>query len=87
MPRISFFYGIAIYMYRNEGDHEVPHFHAHRAGERASISLDGAVLAGDLKRRALGFVREWVELHQDELLANWERARRLEVLVPIAPLQ
>jgi hypothetical protein len=28
MPRLSAFYGIAIYMYWNERDHPVPHFHA-----------------------------------------------------------
>jgi Domain of unknown function (DUF4160) len=31
MPRISSFYGIAIYMYWNEADHSVVHVHAHRA--------------------------------------------------------
>jgi Domain of unknown function (DUF4160) len=44
MPRISAFYGIAIYMYWNEADHPVANFHAHRAGQRASISVDGVVL-------------------------------------------
>jgi len=44
MPRISSFYGIAIYMYWNEADHSVTHVHAHRAGQRASISVDrGAI--------------------------------------------
>jgi len=44
MPRVSAFYGILIFMYWNEGDHPVAHFHAHYAGQRASISLDGSVL-------------------------------------------
>ena len=29
MPRVSAFYGILIFMYWNEGDHPVAHFHAH----------------------------------------------------------
>lgn len=86
MPRVSAFYGIVIFMYWNEGDHPVAHFHAHYAGQRASISVDGIVLAGRLEARALGFVREWAALRKVELLANWERARRSEPLVPIAPL-
>jgi hypothetical protein len=86
MPRISTFYGITIYMYWNEADHPVAHFHAHHADRRASVSIDGAILAGDLEPRALGFVREWAHLHRDELLTNWERARRSEALLPIAPL-
>jgi hypothetical protein len=28
VPRISFFYGIAIYVYWDEGVHARPHFHA-----------------------------------------------------------
>lgn len=87
MPRISAFYGITIYMYWNEGDHQAPHFPAHHAGLRASISMDGEVLAGHMEGRALGFVREWARLHREELLENWERARRSEPLVPINPLQ
>jgi Domain of unknown function (DUF4160) len=62
MPRISAFYGTAIYMYSNEKDHPVTHFHAYRAGRRASVSIDGEVLAGRLEPRALQFVREWAKL-------------------------
>jgi len=64
MPRISAFYGIVIYMYWNEKDHPVAHFHAYHAGRRASVSMDGEVLAGRLEPRALQFVREWAELRQ-----------------------
>jgi Domain of unknown function (DUF4160) len=86
MPRISAFYGIVIYMYWNEKDHPVAHFHAYHAGRRASVSMDGEVLAGRLEPRALQFVREWAILRQDEILANWERARRNEPLHGIEPL-
>lgn len=86
MPRISAFYGIVIYMYWNEKDHPVAHFHAYHAGRRASVSMDGEVLAGRLEPRALQFVREWAKLRQDEILANWERARRNEPLHGIEPL-
>jgi Domain of unknown function (DUF4160) len=44
------------------------------------------VIAGSLPRRALSLVAEWAALHQDELTANWERARREEQLEPIEPL-
>ena len=86
MPRISAFYGIVIYMYWNEKDHPVAHFHAYHAGRRASVSMDGEVLAGRLEPRALQFVREWAKLRQDEILANWERARLNEPLHGIEPL-
>jgi len=48
MPRISMFYGVVIYMYWNERDHPVAHFHAYHDGRRASISVGGEVLAGSL---------------------------------------
>ncbi len=86
MPRISAFYGITIYMYWNEGDHQVAHFHAHHGDRRASVSVDGAVLAGELGARELGLIREWARLHRAELLANWGRARSAEILHPIDPL-
>jgi hypothetical protein len=35
---------------------------------------------------ALTLVAKWAPLHHDELLANWERARREEPLEPIDPL-
>jgi hypothetical protein len=57
----------------------VAHFHAYHAGRRASVSVDGTVLA-------LQFVREWAGLHREEILANWDRARRSEPLLDIPPL-
>jgi hypothetical protein len=86
VPRISFFYGIAIWMYWNEGVHARPHFHARYAGHVASVDLDGALIAGSLPPRARALVAEWALLHRDELSANWERARREEPLQPIEPL-
>lgn len=86
MPRISFFYGIAIWMYWNEGAHARPHFHARYAGQAASVALDGELIAGSLPTRALSLVSEWARLHHDELLANWERARHEDPLLPIDPL-
>jgi hypothetical protein len=56
------------------------------AGRRASISVNGEVLAGGLEPRALHFVREWASLRRDEIMANWERARRNEQLLAIEPL-
>jgi hypothetical protein len=85
MPRISFFYGIAVWMY--PGDHGRPHLHATYAEHRASIALDsGTVLAGGLPPRQLGLIRKWISLHQDELAANWRRAKNRQDLAKIDPL-
>jgi hypothetical protein len=86
MPRVSFFYGITIRMYWDERDHPVPHFHAEYGRHRASVGIDGTVLGGSLPPRSLRFVREWAQLHGDELLANWERARNHQPIETIEPL-
>jgi len=70
VPRVSAFYGVVIYMYWNERDHPIAHFHAYHAGRRASVSADGVVLAGSLESRALGFVQEWASLRHDEIVAE-----------------
>jgi hypothetical protein len=85
VPRISTFYGIVIYMYWNEADHQVAHFHAHHAGRRASVTVEGAILAGDLEARALAFEKEWAGLRREELRQNRERARDSEPVLPIEP--
>lgn len=68
------------------GVHARPHFHARYAGHAASVDFSGELIAGSLPRRALVLVAEWAALHEEELLANWERARHEERLQPIAPL-
>jgi uncharacterized membrane protein len=45
-----------------------------------------AIIGGGLPARAVGMVTEWASLHQQELLAAWERAKRLEPPGKIQPL-
>lgn len=73
-------------MYWDEGTHSTPHFHAHHAGTRAAVDLDGGVIAGEIDGTALRHVQEWTRAHREELLANWDRARRAEPILPIEPL-
>ena len=86
MPRISVFYGIAIYMYWNESHHARPHFHARYGGRAASIDFDGNLIAGSLPARALTLVSEWASLHRAELEANCASARESGPLEQIDPL-
>lgn len=37
--------------------------------------------------RALRMVLEWLDLHRDELLENWERAQQGVMVEKIAPLK
>jgi len=70
------------------GDHNPPHFHVRYGAQRALIDIDRlAVLRGKLSPRALGLVVEWGLAHRPELRDNWRRARALEALLPIDPLE
>ena len=85
MPVISRFFGITIIMYWN--DHNPPHFHAKYGEDDAIISIEGSVMAGNLPKRAISLVMEWLALHKYELLDNWFRAANGEEIKPIAPLE
>jgi hypothetical protein len=85
MPRISEFYGIAIYMYYS--DHAPPHFHAIYGQFEAEILIrSAALLRGHLPPRALSLVREWAAKFSPELEENWERAVAHEELRMIPAL-
>jgi hypothetical protein len=86
MPRISQFYGIAVYLYYR--DHAPPHFHAIYAEHEAEVMIDtGAIMEGKLPRNARGLVAEWTELHRELLLRNWDLARAGQPLEQIEPLE
>jgi len=86
VPKISEFFGIAIYIYFD--DHPPAHFHARYAGDEAVIRIDDLrVLRGHLPPRALGLVVEWATLHQSELEEVWRQAQAMETLSQIPPLE
>ena len=86
MPEISRFFGIIITMYFNE--HNPPHFHARYGDHKAEIAIETlSIIAGRLPPRVLGLVMEWAALHRQELMEDWELARRQVELKRIAPLE
>ena len=85
MPRLSQFYGIAIYMYYR--DHAPPHFHAIYGEHEAVVQIaSGMVLASRLPRRARTLVEDWLAAHRVELQQDWDLAVAAQPLVPIPPL-
>jgi hypothetical protein len=86
VPEICRFFGIVIQMFYNEK--HAPHFHARYGGRKAAIEIEALrILSGRLPPRVHGLVAEWATLHRDELLENWERARRGRRLRRIEPLE
>jgi hypothetical protein len=47
----------------------------------------GDLLEGELPRRRQRLVQAWIELHRDELMADWSRAIKGEELFKIEPLK
>ena len=73
-------------MFFNE--HAPPHFHAEYGEFRAVIDIRTlSVIEGKLPRRALELILDWAELHQTELLEDWELCQRNEPPATIAPLE
>ena len=85
MPEISRLYGIIIYMYMSE--HNPPHFHVWYENYKAIITIKDGIITGSLPRRALNLVYEWLDIHKDELLENWNRLANFETPQKIEPLK
>lgn len=88
MPTISMFYGILIRMFfRDNERHHMPHIHADYQGQVAVYSItDGTVLAGALPPSKHKLVVAWIEIHQEDLLANWRLAVNGQKPFPIKGL-
>jgi len=79
MPILSVFFGIIIRMWHD--DHPPPHIYASYQGFEALVDIrSGMVIEGKLPKKAAKIVKEWCLAHEDELLANWERAQQFEPL-------
>jgi hypothetical protein len=85
MPEISRFFGIIIRMFFDE--HNPPHIHVEYQGQAAVFDLYGNVTRGDLNSRtATRLVREWIDLHVEDLQTDWELAQAGKDVRKIAPL-
>ncbi len=89
MPEICRFFGIIIRMYvEPQAPHHRPHFHAYYQENVGVYAIDTIeLIAGQLPRRQHRLVEAWAELHQRELLADWERLQSGQTPFKIDPLQ
>ncbi|MBZ9621434.1 DUF4160 domain-containing protein [Clostridium sp. FP2] len=67
-----------IYMKHFDTDrHMDPHFHVKilNTDQKASISiLSKTIIAGNIDKYTLKLIQTWIMIHQEELIANWNRA-------------
>lgn len=89
MPVISMFYGIIVLMYYFDNKkHHQPHIHVECGEEEAVVSIpDGAVLEGTLRTAKLKLVQAWIEIHQEEIMADWRLAVSGQSVFKIDPLR
>ncbi len=89
MPVISMFYGILVYMYAfDDKKHSEPHIHVEYADKQAIIAIkNGRIIAGKLPKNKLKLVQAWVEIHHDDLMADWKLAISGQPVIKIKPLE
>ncbi|HOT27138.1 MAG TPA: DUF4160 domain-containing protein [Candidatus Ozemobacteraceae bacterium] len=89
MPVISMFYGIIVAMYfLDNKKHKLPHIHVKFQDDEAVISIpDGQILEGQIPNNKMRLVLAWIEIHKDELMADWDLASRGENPYKIEPLK
>ena len=89
MATISMFYGIIVsMMYMDNKQHSMPHVHADYQRYSVVLSIpDGEILAGDFPTKKLKLIRAWIEIHHEDLLADWELAVNGKTIFTIEPLR
>jgi len=83
------FYGIIVSMYYIDNKkHHLPHIHIKYQDQEAVLSIpDGSLLEGELKPAKMKLVQAWIEIHKDDLMADWDLAIQGENIFKIDPLR
>ncbi len=89
MPVLSTFYGITVSMYfLDNRRHHRPHIHARYQNDEVVVAIDdGEILEGTLPPGKLRILSAWVEIHKNELVANWQLAVTGQQPLKIEPLR
>lgn len=76
MPTISMFYGIIVRLfYFDSKKHHEPHIHVEYQEQAAIINIaSGEIIDGSIPQNKLRLVMAWIEIHREELLADWKLA-------------
>jgi hypothetical protein len=89
MPVISMFYGIIVSLYYLDNRrHHCPHIHVRYQEQEVVLGIpDGDILEGTIPGNKLKLVAAWIEIHRDELMANWELVAHGQAPYKITPLR
>jgi hypothetical protein len=89
VPVISMFYGLIVAMYYlDTKQHNLPHIHV-KYGELEAVYQipEGNVLEGRLPSNKDKLILAWIEIHSEDLMANWELAKSGNRVFTIDPLK
>jgi hypothetical protein len=83
------FYGVIVSMYfMDDRQHKRPHIHARYQSDEAVFAIpEGDLLDGSLPPGKAKLVVAWIELHRDELMADWDLAVNGQHPYKIEPLR
>ncbi|HKR04667.1 MAG TPA: DUF4160 domain-containing protein [Bacteroidia bacterium] len=88
MPTISMFFGIIIRMYYAPKEHNPPPLHVYYQNSNAVVKISSCeLMKGSLPAKQLRLVNAWIEIHKDELIANWKLCQNGEKPFKINPLK
>ena len=88
MPVLSMFYGIIIRMQsERRGKHHIPHIHVIYGDNESVFSLEGEQIDGEIPANKKKLVEAWIEIHKEDLQANWKLLDEGEPFFKIEPLK
>ena len=88
MPVLSMFFGIIVRMSREMGGkHNMPHVHVEYSGDEVVVALDGTILEGSIPKAKMKLLEAWMEIHREDLEANWKLLSHGEQFFRIDPLR
>ena len=85
MPEISRFYGLIVFM--NFKDHNPPHFHVWYGDYKVIVTIADGIVKGEMPKRALKMIFDWLKMHREELMIDWDLAQNGDALNKIEPLK
>ena len=83
------FYGIIVCLYfKDNKQHNKPHFHVRYQQDEVIVAIPGGkVLDGSIPSNKMKLLEAWIEIHKDELVADWELALAGQQPYKIEPLR
>ena len=88
MPTISMFFGLIIRMYYAPKEHNPPHIHVYYNDFSATVDINTCeILEGKLPSKQYRLIAAWIEIHKEELIADWTLCQNGEKPFSIEPLK